>query len=329
IINTKNCPRYSSRVVKNVKIQESPKWLKDRLTSVGLRSINNVVDVTNFIMQEIGQPLHAFNLDKLSGKKIVVKDAGKIEKFTTLDSKERKLLPDTLMIWDGEKPVAVAGVMGGENSEVTPDTKNVLIESAYFNPSAIRKSAKNLQLSTDASYRYERGCDPNITAYAADRAAQLIAELSGGEILKGAIDVYPEKIQNKEADLRYERVKKVLGYEIPKNDVQSIMTKLGMEIISKDDSKIRVKVPTFRPDIEREIDLIEEAARIYGYDKRPPVERIKVLLGEKIDDSKFRDDARNAAVGLGFYEMINNPLQAKDSVAFFWIAYRNFKSSKL
>lgn len=317
IVNTKNCPRYSSRVVKNVKIQESPKWLKDRLTSVGLRSINNVVDVTNFIMQEIGQPLHAFNLDKLSGKKIVVKDAGKIEKFTTLDSKERKLLPDTLMIWDGEKPVAVAGVMGGENSEVTPDTKNVLIESAYFNPSAIRKSAKNLQLSTDASYRYERGCDPNITAYAADRAAQLIAELSGGEILKGAIDVYPEKIKNKEADLRYDRIKKVLGYEIPKNDVQSIMTKLGMEIISKDDSKIRVKVPTFRPDIEREIDLIEEAARIYGYDKIPPVERIKVLLGEKIDDSKFRDDARNAAVGLGFYEMINNPLQAKDSVAFF------------
>lgn len=315
--NKKNCPRYSARVLKNIQIQESPKWLKERLIAVGLRPINNVVDVTNFIAHELGQPLHAFDLDLLSGKTIVVKDAGNMEKFTTLDSKERKLMPEILMIWDGGRPVAIAGVMGGENSEVTADTKNILIEGAYFNPSAVRKASKFLQLSTDASYRMERGCDPNITVYAVDRAAQLISEIAGGDVLKGAIDIYPEKIEPKQAELRYDRIKKVLGYEIPHNDVQSILTKLGMEIISKDDSKIKVKIPTFRPDIEREIDLIEEAARIYGYDKIPPVERIKVLLGEKIDDSKFRDDVRNAAVGLGFYEMINNPLQSKDSVALF------------
>ncbi len=184
IIDTKNCPRYSSRIVKGVTIKESPSWLKKRLKNIGLRPINNIVDVSNYIMYETGQPLHAFDLENLAGHKIVVQSTEKETTFTTLDSKERKLPPGTLMICDGAKPVAIAGVMGGENSEVTPSTKNILIESAYFNPSSIRNTSKALGLSTDASYRFESGTDPNGTIYAAERAAWLITQLAGGEVLK-------------------------------------------------------------------------------------------------------------------------------------------------
>jgi phenylalanyl-tRNA synthetase beta chain len=305
-----NCPRYSSRVVIDVTIKESPEWLKKKLTSIGLRPINNVVDVTNFILHETGQPLHAFDLDKLADKKIVVKSTkGKI-RFTTLDSKNRELPENTLMICDGKNEVAIAGVMGGENSEVTNQTKNILIESAYFNSSSVRKTAKSLSLSTDASYRFERGTDPSNTLYSTERAAQLIAEFGDGKIVKGAIDVYPKKIALKEIKLRLQKLESLLGYKIEKQRVQKILNRLGINVLKDLGEALEVSIPLFRPDIEREADLIEEVARIFSYDKIPTVNKISTTLEQKKDDSEFADKIREVSVSLGLYEMINNPLQS-------------------
>jgi phenylalanyl-tRNA synthetase beta chain len=309
-----NCPRYTAKVVRNITVKESPEWLKKKLTKIGLRPINNVVDITNFIMYEVGQPLHAFDLDQLSGNKIVVKSTEIESKFITLDSKERILPKGTLMICDAEKPVAVAGVMGGENSEISANTKNILIESAYFNPSSIRKTSKLLGLSTEASYRFERTVDPNRTLYAAERAVQLIAELAGGEICSGVLDVYPEKIKEKEVPIRFSRVKRVLGYTIPDVKIISILKFLGLKVIYQSEKEYRFSIPTFRPDLEREIDLIEEVARINGYDNIPTISKISISLGEKIDESEFGDQIRQHSCALGFFEMINNPMQG-DKIA--------------
>lgn len=308
IDDSQNCPRYSARVVKNVTVQESPDWLKRCLQSIGLRPINNIVDVTNFILHEIGQPLHAFDLNHLNDNTIIVRSTDKEESFTTLDSKERKLSKGTLLICDSKNPVAIAGVMGGENSEIIPETKDILIESAYFNPSSVRKTSKVLGLSTDSSYRFERGTDSSITAFAASRAAELIVEISGGEILAGVIDAYPNEIEKKKVSVRHKRVAKVLGFEISVDEINKIVNNLGMEIISSDKEKTEVYIPTFRPDIEREIDVIEELARIYGYDNIPAVERIANTLGEKVDQSEFAEKIRTAAVSLGLFETITNSL---------------------
>ncbi len=310
-----NCPRYSAKVLTGVNVKESPEWLKKRLTNLGLRPINNIVDVTNYIMYETGQPLHAFDLDKLKSKKIIVKSTKSETSFITLDSKERKLQPGTLMICDDQEPVAIAGIMGGENSEISNSTKNILIESAYFNTSSIRKTSKTLGLSTDASYRFERGIDPEGTLNSAERAAHLISELSGGEVAKGFIDVYPNKIERKLADLRFSRLEKILGYIIEGEAVYAILSKLGFEIKYQSDEKLTCAIPTFRPDIEREIDLIEEIARINGYENIPTVNKINILLGEKKDESKFTDELRNIATSLGFFEMINNPLQSEKTAS--------------
>lgn len=312
IENEIDCPRYVAKVVKDVTIKESPAWLKVRLKNIGLRPINNVVDVTNFVLHELGQPLHAFDLDKLSNSKIVVKSADENSNFVTLDSKERKLSSTDLMICDGEKYVAIAGVMGGENSEVTESTKNVLIESAYFRPSAVRKTSKRLGLSTDASTRFERGCNPEITVFAAKRAARLIAELGDGKLLKGEIDVYPNKIVKSKVDLRFNRIEKILGYKIPANEVVSILKKLEFDIISSNDESVLLTIPLFRPDVEREIDLIEEVARVYGYDKIPDVSKITVTLEQKRDESEFIDTVRNKLSSLGLNEIISNSLLRED-----------------
>ncbi len=303
-----NCPRYSAKVVLNVTIKESPEWLKSKLTGIGLRPINNVVDITNFVAMEMGQPLHAFDLDLLVKRKIIVKSTETQKKFTTLDSKERELEKDTLMICDGEKEVAIAGVMGGENSEVTDTTTNILIESAYFNPKSIRRTSRNLQLATDSSYRFERGTDPANTLYAAQRAAQLISEVAGGEIAKDHIDVYPTRIKNKEIIVRFPRIKKLLGFDIPKTEVVKIFNKLGINIIKDLSDSLEVVVPTYRPDIEREVDLIEEIARIYGYEKIPAVSKIGITLEKRDDQSFLNDEVRSCAVTLGLNEMLNNPL---------------------
>ncbi len=308
IIDTINCPRYCARVVLDVEIKESPDWLKNRIKSIGLRPINNIVDVTNFVLHEIGQPLHAFDLDLLNDKKIIVRSLESSLEFVTLDSKKRELPTGTLMICDSKREVAIAGIMGGENSEITSATKNILIESAYFNPSSIRKTSKIVQLQTDSSYRFERGTDPSITKYAAERAAQLIADVAGGKILKGTIDVYPNKISAKELTLRFNRLNKILGFEVHQSKVVQILNRLGFQILEQSDENVKVTVPTFRPDIEREIDLIEEVARINGYDNIPVVPKISVTLERKEDHQKFEDMVRNICVGLGFNEMINNPL---------------------
>jgi phenylalanyl-tRNA synthetase beta chain len=304
-----NCPRYSAKVVLDIKVEESPVWLRERISRIGLRPINNIVDISNFIMYETGQPLHVFDLDLLSGKKIIVKSTRGKSVFTTLDSKIRELPDNTLMICDAEKPVAIAGVMGGENSEISSSTKNILIESAYFHPSGIRRTSKHLGLSTDASYRFERGTDPDITVYAAERASEMISELTGGEILKGIIDIYPSEIKKKEVLLRYARVTRLLGYEISREKMREILTALGMMIIEENEDHATFSVPLNRPDIEREIDLIEEIARIDGYDNIPAVKKITITLGEKEDESSYASYVRKIASGLGFYEMINNPLQ--------------------
>ena len=306
-----NCPRYTAKVVRNITIKESPEWLRKKLKKIGLRPINNVVDVTNLIMYEVGQPLHAFDLDRLSGNKIVVQSTDIQTKFTTLDSKERTLPEGTLMICDAGKPVAIAGVMGGENSEISNYTKNILIESAHFNPSSIRKISKLLGLSTEASFRFERTVDPNGTLYAAERAVQLIAELTGGEIVSGVLDVYPEKIKEKEVPLRFNRVKRVLGYTITNGKIISILKYLGLKVIFESEKEYRFSVPTYRPDLEREIDLIEEIARINGYDNIPTISKISISLGEKIDESYFTDQIRQYSCALGFFEMINNPMQGE------------------
>ena len=303
-----NCPRYSAKVVTGLTIKESPEWLKNKLTKIGLRPINNVVDITNFILHELGQPLHAFDLDQLANNKIVVKSLTEELKFTTLDSKERILPSGTMMICDGNREVAIAGVMGGENSEVTISTKNILIESAYFNSTSIRRTAKNLQLATDSSCRFERGTDPSNTVFAAQRAAQLIATIAGGEIAKGVIDEYPDKLKQSEVKFRFAKMKKLLGYEIPKEEVIRIFQRLGINLLKDMGEALEVIIPTSRPDIEREADLIEEVARIAGYDKIPVIEKVSITLHKRKDDFDLEDKVRESAIALGFNEMVNNPL---------------------
>lgn len=312
IRDAEKCPRYIGKVVSNVEIKESPDWLKKRLKSIGLRPINNVVDVTNYVLHEVGQPLHAFDLDNLAQKKIVVRRAEEGEKFVTLDSKERKMKSSDLMICDAERSVAVAGVMGGENSEVTSSTKNILIESAYFNPSSVRKTAKHLALSTDASYRFERGTDYNITLWAAKRAAQLIQLTAGGNIAEGEIDAYPNPIQSPKVEVRFARINKVLGYDIAKEDAERILANLGFGVIEKSVEKLLVEIPSYRGDVEREIDLIEEVARIYGYNNIPEINKISITLEEKIDQSEFADRLRTVFNSLGFYEIVTNSMLSEN-----------------
>ncbi len=262
------CPRYAARVIRGVKIGQAPLWLQQRLESVGIGVINNIVDITNFVLMEYGQPLHAFDYHKLTENRIVVRRAIAGEKLTTLDEIERELTPEMLVIADAEKPVALAGVMGGYDSEITEATCDVLLESAYFNPSSIRATAKALGMSTEASYRFERGADPGSVLAALDRAAELITELAGGTICKGVVDVYPGEQPLTEIQLRPKRVNFVLGTEVEPATMQEILTRLGFSVETAR-SVYSVTVPSFRSDVTREIDLIEEIARVYGYDNIP------------------------------------------------------------
>ena len=262
------CPRYAARVIQGVKVGESPAWLQQRLEAVGVGVINNIVDVTNFVLMEYGQPLHAFDYHKLAENRIVVRRAAEGERLTTLDEVDRELTSDMLVIADAEKPVALAGIMGGYDSEITETTCDVLLESAYFNPSSIRATAKTLGMSTEASYRFERGADPGAVLAALDRAAKLIAELAGGTVCKAVIDVYPGQQPLTEIKLRPDRVNFVLGTELEGVEIAQILSRLGFGVEASGDG-YRVTVPTFRSDITREIDLIEEIARVYGYDNIP------------------------------------------------------------
>ena len=260
------CPRYCALVIENVKVGPSPKWLKDRLIAIGLRPINNIVDITNFVMMEYGQPLHAFDRGLLAGNKIVIRRAKKGEPFASLDGTELKLEPDALVIADGDRPVALAGIMGGTNSQVSEATSHVVLESACFDPATVRKGSKKYGLRSDSSYRFERGVDWNGVVSAQARAALLIKELASGEICSGRIDIYPEAGKPIVVPLRVSRVNQLLGGSFTAEQIQGLLSRLGMEIAEPSET-MQVKIPSFRPDLSREVDLIEEIVRIDGFDK--------------------------------------------------------------
>ncbi len=308
------CPRYVGIIVRGVEIKESPAWLKQRLTAIGLRPRNNVVDVTNYVMYECGQPLHAFDFDQIAGAKIIVRASEGGEPFTTLDSKEHTLPEGTLLICDAERPVALAGVMGGENSEVTDATTNILIESAYFDPSTVRRAAKLLGISTDASYRFERGVDRVGQAWAAARAAALITELGGGEIVPGMVDAHPQTPESPTLELRSQRVAQVLGVVVADDEIDQILTALGFSAEHVADGSFRVGVPTWRPDVEREIDLVEEVARIYGYDRIPEPAHTALpnRTPQALPADQLRTQARALLSGLGYRETYTNSLLSKE-----------------
>lgn len=311
IADAQRCPRYVARVIRNVKIGPSPAWLVQRLARVGLRSINNVVDATNYVLMECGHPLHAFDYDKLAGHKIVVRTAIEGETFVTLDDKSRTLRAGTLLICDGERGVAIAGVMGGANAEITDATTNVLIESAYFDPSSIRNTSKYLGLSTDASYRFERGTDIDNAVYAADRATEMIRELAGGDVAAGRIDAYPAPMEPQEIAVRPARVNEVLGATIATSEMIQICGHLGFAPQPTRDDMFAITVPTWRPDMHEEIDVVEDIARIAGYHRFMPdtphvTMRVPVGGGTSAHDATA--DIRAFLMANGFTEIVTNSL---------------------
>ncbi len=299
------CHRYAARLIQGVKIGPSPLWLQNRLKAAGVRPISNVVDVTNYVLMELGHPLHAFDFNRLVEKRIVVDRAGEGEKFTTLDGQEREVSTQNLMIKDGGGSVALAGIMGGLNSEVEESTTDVLLESAYFYPPNIRRTSKTLGLSTEASYRFERGADIEGLITALERAAKLIADLAGGEVSRGIIDAYPSPRAPKRIELRIEKIKGVLGLKVYEDEALRVLKGLGMEIISSAGGVITVDAPAFRVDIEREIDLIEEIARVIGYDKIPAtMPRVTIEPGPLPVERRLAEKAKDALAQCGLMEAI-------------------------
>ncbi len=308
IKDTRACPRYSARVVADVKVVPSPLWLGRRLENAGVRPINNIVDVTNYVLLELGHPLHAFDLDRVKGHQIVVRRAGEDESLITLDSISRRLGAEILVIADRERPIALAGIMGGSNTEVSETTANVLLESAYFNPKVVRKGAKNLGISSEASQHFERGADYNATVKALDRAAGLIAEIGGGTIIPGVIDAYPEKQISPTVKLNTERVEQVLGVGIPRQQTAESLRSLECEV-SDDSSVLVVRPPSFRPDLTREIDLIEEVARVFGYDRIPAADRVSGDLGvEESPQHLLVEHIRELLMASGLTEVVTSSL---------------------
>jgi phenylalanyl-tRNA synthetase beta chain len=320
------CKRFTGRVVKNVNIKESPEWLKKSLLAIGLRPINNIVDITNYVMFETGQPLHAFDYDKIRGKEIVVKTAKEGDKFTTLDSKERILNNESLMVCDGEGYSGIAGVMGGENSEITENTKNVFIESAYFDSVCIRLNSKKLGLQTDASQRFERGVDIDKVPYASDRSAMLIQELADGEVLKDIIDVYPEKFEKLKVGIRVKTAGKIIGITLSEKEIIDLLDKIEIKYIGKESDYLIFEIPEFRRnDLTREIDLVEEVARIYGYDNIENQYDFKLDVSSHIDygDKLFnlKHKTKEHFIGRGFNEIITYSQQDEKKVAYFSDSY--------
>jgi phenylalanyl-tRNA synthetase beta chain len=325
IDDTDLCPRYTARIVQGVKVGASPDWLRSTLEKVGIRSISNVVDVTNFVMLEIGQPLHAFDYHLIakgaSGKPtIVVRRAADNEKFTTLDGQERTLNRDMLLIADETKGIALAGVMGGQNTEINNDTKDVLIESAYFHPTNIRRTSKLLGLRSESSYRFERGADVNIADWASRRAAQLILETAGGALVPGVVDAYPKSAEPKKVFLRFAKTDALLGIHVPADQQVKFLATLGLTETSRTPESASFEVPTFRVDIKREVDLIEEVVRLYGVDKvpsTPPRGAIGTHPYDAVHDELA--EARRILSGLGLNEAQGQTL-ISDSTAKFTTA---------
>ncbi|HLE24166.1 MAG TPA: phenylalanine--tRNA ligase subunit beta [Thermodesulfobacteriota bacterium] len=306
VLDVDGCPRYSCRLITDVKIAPSPDWLKTRLEASGIRSINNVVDVTNFILLELGQPLHAFDHNLLVGRKIIVRPAKNGELFETIDRIKKTLTNEDLVICDARKPIALAGVMGGSNTEISEKTRNILLESAYFNPARVRRSSKRTNLKSESSYRFERGVDPNGVVKALDRASELIRKVAKGKVAKGKIDIYPSPIRPKEVEISTRRINSILGTDIKTEKIKEIAERLEIQALTAKDGEISLCVPTFRVDLMRETDLIEEVARHYGYNSIPltlPVVPMKTENSKR--EKNLENKVKEILPSFGFLEVVN------------------------
>ena len=310
------CPRYSAGLVMGVTIDSAPFWMRRRLESVGIRPISNVVDITNYVLMEFGQPLHAFDSDLLNETKIVVKRAKNGDLFSSLDGMKRNLFDDTLMICDGEKPVAIGGIMGGLNSEVLENTCNVLIESAHFNPLNIRKTSQKLGLQTEASYRFERGVNPEGVITALNRAIQLMTEICGGESAGGVIDQYPVPISSRNISLSIRRTNKILGTSIRKDKVERYLKSIGLDVRDRDEDTLDIGISPLRMDLVREIDLIEEVARLDGYDNIPTTTPTVKLTSTRRGGAQILEQkTKDILTSLGYYEVVNYSFISPQSIA--------------
>lgn len=308
--NIEACPRYSAVTISGVKVSESPEWLKNRLLIIGLRPINNIVDVTNFVLHELGQPLHAFDADKIKGGEVRVKYMPEGTLFISLEGMERKLNAADLMICNAEAPMCIGGVFGGQDSGVTETTQNVFLESAYFNPVSIRKTARRHGLNTDASFRFERGCDPTNTIYVLKRCALLIQEVAGGQISSEIVDVYPQEVKPFEVALTLRKINTLIGKAIGKENIETILAALEMKIVSQDDEGYVLEVPAYRVDVQRDVDVIEDILRIYGYNNVEIGETLKSTLSysSKPDSYKLQNLISEQLTAQGFNEVLNNSL---------------------
>ena len=311
VANSEACPRYAGLAMKNVTVKESPAWLQDKLRLIGVRPINNIVDITNYIIHAYGQPMHCFDADKIKGGKIVVKTCAEGTPFVTLDEVERKLSERDLMICNAEEPMCIAGVFGGLDSGTTESTHNIFLESAYFHPTWVRKTARRHGLNTDASFRFERGVDPNITIYALQQAALLVKELAGGEIASDIQDIYPSPLPDFNVDLKYDYVNSLVGKVIPADTIKSIVTSLEMKIVAETEEGISLQVPAYRVDVQRPCDVVEDILRIYGYNNVEIPTSIKSCISVKGDIDKavkLQNLISEQLVGCGFNEILNNSL---------------------
>jgi phenylalanyl-tRNA synthetase beta chain len=314
--NEKLAPRYCGVTISGVTVKPSPSWLQNRLKAIGLTPKNNIVDVTNYVLHELGQPLHAFDANQIKGGKVIVKTVAAGTKFTTLDEVERTLDAEDLMICHAEGPMCIAGVFGGKDSGVTENTQAIFLESAYFNPVSIRKTAKRHTLSTDASFRFERGIDPSITEYALKRAALLIQEVAGGEITSDITDIYPKKIEDFQVFLNFNNVTKIIGEEIPKETIKKILVSLEMKINNITDAGIGLIIPAYRVDVQREIDVIEDILRVYGYNNIAIPKKLNATIANssRTEEYKVQNIIANQLCALGFNEMMANSLTTPDYV---------------
>jgi phenylalanyl-tRNA synthetase beta chain len=310
-------PRYCGITISGAKIEASPGWMQQRLKAIGLQPINNVVDITNYVMHSLGQPMHAFDADKISDQKIIVRNAKKDEKFTTLDGIERSLDVEDLMICDNNGPMCIAGILGGLNSGISNSTTNIFLESAYFDPVSIRKSAKRHGISTDASFRFERGIDPEKTKYVLKYAASLISEITGGEISSDPSDEYSKKIKDKQVFLSFENINKLIGQKIPKETVKEILSSLEIKVNNVTESGLGLTIPSYRNDVEREVDVIEELLRVYGYNNISINDKLNSSISNasKNNGHKIENALANQLVSLGFYEIMTNSLTTQKYTA--------------
>jgi len=310
VLNKELAPRYCGVTISGLKVETSPEWLQNRLKAIGLSPINNVVDITNYVLHDLGQPLHAFDASKITGNKVEVKTLPTGTKFTTLDGVERELHEDDLMICNAEKPMCIAGVFGGIDSGVTEHTTNIFLESAYFNPVSVRKTAKRHGLNTDASFRFERGIDPKITEYALKRAVLLIQEIAGGEITSDIADIYPNKIEDFQVRLSFDKVTKLIGQEIPTETIKSILTSLDIKINSVTETGLGLTIPAFRNDVTREADVIEEILRVYGYNNIETSSKLNASISNasRFEDYKLQNLVGNQLAAQGWFEIMANSL---------------------